>query len=77
MHLRDREGAHACVGIKIIACFVVNTMKQNLRKLRRFRNVTINKSVRLCPKFVDVRQIFKEHFHDIIPDNHTLDKALA
>ncbi len=77
MHLRDREGAHACVGIKIIAYFVVCTMKQNLRKLRRFKNVTINKLVRLCPKFVDVRQIFKEHFHDIIPDNHTLDKALA
>lgn len=77
MHLRDREGAHACVGIKIIAYLVVNTMKQNLRKLGRFRNVTINKLVRLCPKFVDVLQIFKEHFHGIIPDNHTLDKALA
>ncbi|MCP4489105.1 MAG: hypothetical protein GY820_17600 [Gammaproteobacteria bacterium] len=77
MHLRDREGAHACVGIKIIAYLVVNTMKQNLRKLGHFRNVTINKLVRLCPKFVDVLQIFKEHFHGIIPDNHTLDKALA
>ncbi|MCP4487556.1 MAG: hypothetical protein GY820_09605 [Gammaproteobacteria bacterium] len=77
MHLRDREGAHACVGIKIIAYLVVNTMKQNLRKLKRFRNVTINKLVRLCPKFVDVLKIFKEHFHGIIPDNHTLDKALA
>ncbi|MCP4118350.1 MAG: hypothetical protein GY737_23705, partial [Desulfobacteraceae bacterium] len=65
MHLRDREGAHACIGIKIIAYLVVNTMKQNLRKLGHFRNVTINKLVRLCPKFVDVLQIFKEHFHGI------------
>ncbi|QTA85701.1 hypothetical protein [Desulfonema magnum] len=77
MHLRDRKGAHACVGVKVIAYLVVNMMKQNLRKLRRFRNVTINKLVRLCPKFVDVRKIFKEHFQSIIPNNHTLDKALA
>ncbi|QTA88892.1 hypothetical protein [Desulfonema magnum] len=77
MHLRDRKGAHACVGIKVIAYLVVNMIKQNLRKLRRFRDVTINKLVRLCPKFVDVREIFKEHFQSIIPDNHMLDKALA
>jgi len=77
MHLRDRNGAHACVGIKVIAYLVVNMMKQNLRKLGRFRKVTINQLVRLCPKFTDVRRIFKEHFQSIIPDNHTLDKALA
>lgn len=77
MHLRHREGSHACVGIKVIAYLVVNMMKQNLRKLRRFGNITINKLVRLCPKFVDIRQIFKEHFQSIIPDNYTLDKALA
>lgn len=77
MHLRGREGAHACVGIKIIACLVASTMRQNLRKLGRFRNLTISKLVRLCPKFADVRQILKEHFHNLIPDNHTLEKALA
>jgi len=32
---------------------------------------------RLCPKFVDIQQILKEHFHNIIPKNYTLDKALA
>ncbi|MCP4107768.1 MAG: hypothetical protein GY749_19850 [Desulfobacteraceae bacterium] len=74
MHLRDREVSHACVSIKIIAYLVVNTMKQNLRKLGHFKNVTINKLVRLCPKFVDVLQIFKD---GMIPDKHTLAKALA
>ncbi len=77
MHLQDREGAYACVGIKIISYFVVNMMKQNLRKLKRFRNITINKIVNLCPTFVDMRQIFKEHFHDVIPENYSLDEALA
>ena len=77
MHLRDREGAHACVAIKIISYLTVNMMKQNIRKLKCFKNVTINKLVNLCPKFVDVKQILKEHFHDIIPENYTLDKALA
>lgn len=77
MHLQGREGAHACVGIKIISYLVVNMMKQNLRKLTRFRNITINKIVNLCPKFVDIRQFFKEHFHDIIPENYGLDEALA
>lgn len=77
MHLRSREGAHACVAIKVISYLIVNMMKQNLRKLKRFRNVTINKLVKLCPKFVNVQQILKEHFCKIIPDNHTLDKALA
>jgi hypothetical protein len=76
MQLRGRE-AHACVAIKIISYLIVNMMKQNLRKLKRFKNVTINKLVRLCPKFVDIQQILKEHFHDIIPENYTLDKALA
>ncbi len=77
MHLQDREGAYACVGIKIISYFVVNMMKQNLRKLKRFRNITINKIVNLCPTFVDMRQIFKEYFHDVIPENYSLDEALA
>jgi len=77
MQLRGREGAHACVAIKIISYLIVNMMKQNLRKLKSFKNVTINLLVRLCPKFVDMQQILKEHFHDIIPENYTLDKALA
>ena len=77
MHLQSREGAHACVAIKIISYLTVNMMKQNIRKLKRFKNVTINKLVNLCPKFVDVKQILKEHFHGIIPENYTLDKALA
>ena len=77
MHLQDREGAYACVGIKIISYLVVNMMKQHLRKLTRFRNITINKIVNLCSTFVDMRQIFKEHFHDVIPENYGLDEALA
>jgi len=77
MHLQDREGAHACVGIKIISYLVVNMMKQNLRTLKRFRNITINKIVHLCPTFVDMRQFFKEHFHDVIPEYYGLDEALA
>lgn len=77
MHLQDREGAHACVGLTIISYLVVNMMKQNLRTLTRFRNITINKIVNLCPKFVDIRYIFKEHFHDVIPENYGLDEALA
>jgi len=77
MRLRGREGAHACVGVKMIGYLIVNMMKQNLRKLNRFRNVTINQLINLCPQFVDMRQIFKEHFHDLIPDNYNLDKALA
>jgi len=77
MKLQGREGAHACVGVKIIGCIVINMMKQNLRKKRRFRNITINKLVNLCPKFVDILKIFKEHFHKILPDNYNLDKALA
>jgi len=54
MHLRGREGAYACVGVKVIAYLVVSMMRQNLRRLGRFRNVTISRLVRLCPKFVDV-----------------------
>lgn len=77
MHLRGREGAHACVGIKIIAYLVVSMMRQNLKRLGRFRNVTISGLVGLCPKFVDVRQIFKELFPGIVPGSHTLDDALA
>lgn len=77
MHLQDREGAYACVGIKLISYLFVNMMKQNLRKLKRFRNISINKIVKLCPKFVDIRQFFKEHFHDVIPENYGLDEALA
>jgi hypothetical protein len=56
---------------------IVSMMKQNLRKLKRFRNVTINKLVNLCPKFIDIRQFFKEHFHDLVPENYGLDEALA
>jgi hypothetical protein len=77
MHLQDREGAYACVGIKIISYVVVNMMKQNLRKLKRFRNITLHKIVNLCSKFVDMRQIFNEHFHDVIPESYGLDEALA
>jgi hypothetical protein len=77
MHLQNREGAHACVGLNIISYLVVNMLKQNLRKLKRFRNITINKIVNLCSQFVDIRQIFKEHFHDVIPENYGLDEALA
>jgi hypothetical protein len=77
MHLQDREGAYACVGIKLISFLVVNMMKHHLRKLKRFRKVTINKLVTLCPKFIDMRQFFKEHFHDILPDHYGLDEALA
>ena len=77
MHLRSREGVHACVAVKIISYLIVNMMKQNIRKLKRFKNVTINQLVNLCPKFVDVKKILKEHFHSIIPENYTLDKALA
>jgi hypothetical protein len=77
MHLQGREGAYACVGIKLISYLVVNMMKQNLRKLTRFRNITLNKIVNLCPTFVDIRQFFKEHFHEIIPENYGLAEALA
>jgi hypothetical protein len=77
MKLQGRNGAHACVGIKLIGYLIVTMIKQNLRTLKRFRNVTINQLVTLCPKFVDMRQIFKEHFHDLIPENYNLDKALA
>jgi hypothetical protein len=77
MKLQERHGAHACVGIKIIGYIFVNMMKQNLRKLRAFRKVTINQLVELCPKFVDISSIFKEHFHEIIPINHNLNKALG
>jgi hypothetical protein len=77
MKLQERHGAHACVGIKIIGYLFVNMMKQNLRKLRAFTKVTINQLVELCPKFVDINAIFKEHFHDIIPLNHNLNKALG
>ena len=77
MKLQERHGAHACVGIKIIGYLFVNMMKQNLRKLKAFRKVTINQLVELCPKFVDINQIFKEHFHNIIPDKYNLNNALA
>jgi len=77
MKLQERHGAHACVGIKIIGYLIVNMMKQNLRKLKIFTKVTINQLIELCPKFIDIHSIFKEHFHNIIPDNHNLNKALA
>jgi len=77
MKLQERHGAHACVGIKIIGYLFVNMMKQNLRKLRAFRKVTINQLVELCPKFVDINSIFKEHFHNMIPANYNLNNALG
>jgi hypothetical protein len=77
MKLQERHGAHACVGIKIIGYLFVNMMKQNLRKLKVFRKITINQLVELCPKFVDINQIFKEHFHNIIPSNYNLNNALV
>jgi hypothetical protein len=77
MHLQSREGAHAGNAIKIISYLTVNMISLHIRKLKRFKNVTINKLVNLCPKFVDVKQILKEHFHGIIPENYTLYKALA
>ena len=76
MKLQHREGAHACIGLKIIAYMVLNMMKQNLRKLKRFKNITINKLVNLCPKFVNIIDVFKEHFHELIPNNYSLNEAL-
>jgi len=77
MKLQERHGAHACVGIKIIGYIFVNMMKQNLRKLRAFSKSNISHLVELCPKFIDINSIFKEHFHDIIPINYNLNNALA
>lgn len=77
MKLQERHGAHACVGIKIIGYLFVNMIKQNLRKLKAFTKVTINQLIELCPKFIDIDSIFKEHFHNIIPSNYNLNKALA
>lgn len=77
MKFQEREGAYACVGLKIMGYIVVNMVKQRLRKRRCFNNVTINQLVELCPKFVDIRKVFKEHFHAIIPDNYNLENALA
>ncbi len=51
-------------------------MRRNLKKLRRFGSVTLNKLVRLCPKFVDVRRILKGRFPGIVPEGHTLEDAL-
>jgi hypothetical protein len=33
--------------------------------------------VTLCPHFVDIRQFFKEHVHDLLPENYGLAEALA
>jgi len=33
--------------------------------------------VHVCPKFVDLRAFLREHFHDRIPANYTLEQALA
>lgn len=77
MKLQERHGAHACVCLKIIGYLILNMMKQNLRKLRTFRKVTINQLVELCPAFIDIKSIFKEHFHGIIPNNYYLNNALA
>jgi hypothetical protein len=41
MQLRGREGAHACVAIKIISYLIVNMISLHLRKLKSFKNVTI------------------------------------
>lgn len=77
MKLQERHGAYACVGLKIIGYLVVNMMKQNLRKFKAFTKVTINQLIELCPKFIDIKSIFKEHFHNIIPTNYNLNNALA
>jgi hypothetical protein len=77
MKLQERHGAYACVCLKIIGYLIVNMMKQNLRKLRAFRKITINQLVELCPEFIDIKSIFKEHFHRIIPNNYNLNNALA
>ena len=77
MKLQGRSGAHACVGLKVIEFLLLNGMKQHLRKLRRFRNVTINKLVNLCPHFVDMRHILKTMFPDLIPDHYDLEEALC
>ncbi len=77
MKLQGRSGAHACVGLKVIEFLLLNGMKQHLRKLRRFRNVTINKLVNLCPHFIEIRQVLKSMFPDLIPDHYGLEEALC
>ncbi len=77
MKLQGRNGAHACVGLTVIEFLLVNGMKQRLRKLRRFRNVTINQLVELCPQFVDMRQILNTIFSDLIPLQYGLEEALC
>ena len=75
--LRGRAGALACVGLKILAYVLLTQVCRGLRKLRRFSQLTLHQMVHLCPQFVDMRAFLREHFHDRIPANYGLDKALA
>ncbi len=77
MTLQGRNGAHACVGLKVIEYLLVNGMKQHLRKLRRFRKVTINQLVDLCPHFIDMQQLLTSLFPELIPDQYGLEEALC
>ncbi|MCP4285278.1 MAG: transposase [Gammaproteobacteria bacterium] len=77
MKLHGRAGAHACIGLKVIEYLILNTMKQRLRRLRRFRHVTIHQLVHLCPHFVECRQILAALFPDMIPRQYGLEEALC
>ena len=75
--LRGRAGALASVGIKIVAFLLLTEIQQGLKKLRRFSKLTLHQLVHVCPKFVDLRAFLREHFHERIPANYSLDQALA
>lgn len=77
MKLHGRAGAHACIGLKVIEYLSLNTMKQRLRTLRRFRHVTIHQLVHLCPHFVEWRQILAALFPGMIPRQYGLEEALC
>ena len=75
--LRGRAGALAGVGIKVVAFLLLTEVQHKLRKQPRFAHLTLHQLVHVCPKFVDLRAFLREHFHDRIPANYTLDQALA
>lgn len=75
--LWGRAGALAGVGIKIVAFLLLTEVQQGLKKLRRFSHLTLHQLVHVCPKFVDMRAFLREHFHERIPANYSLDQALA
>ncbi len=77
MKLQGRDGAHACIGLKIIEYLILNMIKQSLRKFRRFRRVTIHQLVHLCPHFVESRQMLASLFPDLIPAQYGLEEALC